>query len=363
MQILLFEYLTGGGLWLDGDHPPSTSWVAEGRAMLQAAAADFVAAGHAVTVLADARRETAIEFAQLIPVTSAAVLRDRLAELAPRIDWCLVDAPETSGRLLAARQLVESAGGRCLGSSPATITLAGDKHLLAEHLRAKGVPTTSGLRVPAGGAWPTGFPMPAVIKPCDGAGSMDVRLIRDRGELSRIEPPGIDTRIEVFQPGQAASIAFLCGPQGDVSLEPCAQNLRLASCGDDWPGIEQPFSYLGGSLPLPAPLAARARTLGQRAVATLPPRLGYLGVDLILGSANDGRDDVVVEVNPRLTTSYIGLRAACRQNLAQALLDVAAGSLPKLEFTRDTIEFTSSGGVKMLPAADVTTAHLPEQRL
>jgi predicted ATP-grasp superfamily ATP-dependent carboligase len=44
----------------------------------------------------------------------------------------------------------------------------------------------------------------------------------------------------------------------------------------------------------------------------LPQPLGYLGVDLILGEDGNGAVDCVVEINPRLTTSYVGLQAAAR---------------------------------------------------
>ena len=44
-----------------------------------------------------------------------------------------------------------------------------------------------------------------------------------------------------------------------------------------------------------------------------------------LGDAADGSRDFAIEVNPRLTTSYVGLRALAEFNLADAMLKVAAG--------------------------------------
>jgi predicted ATP-grasp superfamily ATP-dependent carboligase len=46
-------------------------------------------------------------------------------------------------------------------------------------------------------------------------------------------------------------------------------------------------------------------------------------VDVILGDGPAG--DVVVEINPRLTTSYVGLRALAVDNLVAAMLRVAEG--------------------------------------
>ena len=80
------------------------------------------------------------------------------------------------------------------------------------------------------------------------------------------------------------------------------------------------FHYEGGSLPLPEPLARRAVRLAQQAVQCIPGLRGYVGVDLVLGKMEDGSEDWAIEINPRLTTSYIGLRQSCRQNLAELML-------------------------------------------
>ena len=57
----------------------------------------------------------------------------------------------------------------------------------------------------------------------------------------------------------------------------------------------------------------------------MPATQGYVGIDLVLGSAEDGSADVVVEINPRLTTSYVGLRQLLKTNLAAAMIEAAAG--------------------------------------
>ena len=44
---------------------------------------------------------------------------------------------------------------------------------------------------------------------------------------------------------------------------------------------------------------------------------------MILGPRDDGRDDRVLEVNPRLTTSFVGLAAAAPTSLVRKLLDRA----------------------------------------
>ena len=101
-------------------------------------------------------------------------------------------------------------------------------------------------------------------------------------------------------------------------------------------------------LPLEPALARRANELAARAVAALPNPLGlgYVGFDLVLGDAPNGQDDVVIEINPRLTTSYVGLRALARENLAAAMLDAACGRAPRLSFADRQLEFDSDGTIR-----------------
>jgi predicted ATP-grasp superfamily ATP-dependent carboligase len=61
-------------------------------------------------------------------------------------------------------------------------------------------------------------------------------------------------------------------------------------------------------------------------------------VDLVLAKRSDV-DDVVVDVNPRLTTSYLALRHAARSNLAEAMLRVAEGCELTLRFRDRRVEF------------------------
>jgi predicted ATP-grasp superfamily ATP-dependent carboligase len=52
--------------------------------------------------------------------------------------------------------------------------------------------------------------------------------------------------------------------------------------------------------------------------------MGYVGIDMVLTD----RDAVVIEVNPRVTTSYVGLRKVLRPNPAALMLEAARGNLP-----------------------------------
>jgi predicted ATP-grasp superfamily ATP-dependent carboligase len=333
MRILVYEFVSGGGWYSTGDDAPPESLLAEGRAMLTALASDFAAIdGVNVDVFADERFDPpALPSASIHRVSSAAQEQSLLADLSACNDWSVIIAPEFDGHLLSRVQLVEQSRGRLLGPASSIVALASDKHLTAEHLAAHGVPTPTGIALQSHEPLPKDFTYPAVLKPRDGAGSQGIRWIETPGPAPQSSPAG--WRLEKYCPGVPASVAILGGPRGIVALPPCRQYLS-----DDGR-----FVYVGGSLPLPAPLAERAVRLVTRAAQNLATPIGYLGFDLVLGNDPGGADDVVIEVNPRLTTSYVGLRALARGNLAEAMLAVAVGEKVELSWHPGPIQFEATG--------------------
>lgn len=335
MQVFVYEFITGGGLWSLGDALPGGSLLPEGEAMAAAIAADLCSAGHQPRMTRDARLPLALG-PDAVPIASASDERSCFARLASECDWTLVIAPESDGMLLERCQWVNEGGGRLLSPSAELIALASDKCFAAEHLHRQGVATPRGIRLLPGQAISHAVVdcFPAVLKPIDGCGSQGVHLVASATELEaeKIDRP---MRLERFVAGRAASVAVLCGPKQLVPLPACQQ--RLSQDGR--------FTYLGGRLPLSVDLDRRARRLAVAAVKTLPAPRGYIGVDLVLGDDSGGGDDCVIEINPRLTTSYVGLRALCADNLAAAMIAVASGSEPSLSWDRDSIEFAADGQV------------------
>jgi predicted ATP-grasp superfamily ATP-dependent carboligase len=338
LRVLLFEHITGGGLFSSSEAiPPPASLLTEGRAMVQAIAADLLETGRVeVLTLRDARQPPLHQAGcQVVEIHSAAEERSHLLRLAAEADGTILIAPETGGVLLDRARLVESAGGRLLSPSSQLIEIAADKQRTCQLLLSQAVPAPIGRIVrpaePAGGSF-----APAILKPLDGCGSQQIRLLASDEEVHSALA-GIDRpmRLESFQPGIAASVALLCGPNNRIALPACRQHLSE----DGY------FKYRGGSTPLLSNLDWRARRLALAAIDTLPSPLGYLGVDLVLGSEPDGSRDVVIEINPRLTTSYVGLRAACRENLAAAMLAIAAGRPATLSFRPEPVEFAADSSI------------------
>jgi len=309
--------------------------------MLQALAADFSrVSGVSLDVLVDVRhRDLELPNCTIHQVDNALVERDFLTRLASTADWTIVVAPEFDDHLHSRCLAVERAGGRLLSPDSRLVALAADKHATAEHLSARGVAVAVGIALAAGESLPVDFEYPAVLKPRFGAGSQGICWIDGPGSLDR--PIDCASRLERYMPGMAVSVAALCGPPnneftGIAPLVPCHQFVDRSGG----------FAFVGGSLPIEPEFAQRATRLATRAIATLPEPRGYLGVDLVLGEDPTGANDAVIEINPRMTTSYAGLRALARGNLAEAMMELAAGRWVELCWKAGSIQFQSSGGVQ-----------------
>jgi predicted ATP-grasp superfamily ATP-dependent carboligase len=313
----------------------------EGWAMLRAVLDDLqrVPGIHPVTLLHETfTQQTACETYHV----STADHLDRFGDLACGADGTLVIAPESNNILLDLAVQVEEAGGRLLGPTSKAIALAGDKYHLGQWWLNQGIPTPA-LACLTGDVQRVRFP--AVLKPRDGAGSTATFLVRRPEDLTdcldqaQAEGHVGEFVVQDYARGQPASVAFLIGPAGTMSLVPAAQHL----------GDNGRFRYEGGSLPLKGPLGQRAMALGSSAVNAVPGLGGYVGVDLVLGAAEDGRQDYALEINPRLTTSYVGLRMLAETNLADAMIGVLRGERPEVRWRRQNVAFGPDGSVVIGP--------------
>ena len=308
MTVFIYEHISALGAEGGSDPPSAPSLLAEGRAMLAAVTADL----------------RAIPDTQVIawePSTDPTGTFRRLVRMA---DFTLLIAPEFDGILERLAREVVAVGGKLLGPSADAIHLTADKLHLAQHWQMNGVPTPE--------TWAQGdrpATGPFVVKRRDGAGSQGMMLV-DGGA----EPSGLNHLIaQQYVEGLAASVSFLIGPARAVPLIACEQLLSA----------DGHFHYLGGRLPIPAALAARAVAIARVAVACVPGLNGYVGVDVVLG--NDGRD-WAIEINPRLTTSFVGLRALAKFNLAGAMMAASRGDpLPQLSWHEGPIAFTADGRI------------------
>jgi predicted ATP-grasp superfamily ATP-dependent carboligase len=231
-------------------------------------------------------------------------------------------APETGGALLRLSELVSRAGRTLIGSRPRSVSLTTSKRATAGHLASHRVAVVPTVR--ARGVMHQGLPDGKhgwVVKPDDGAGAEATRLFRRADELRRwlATSSGADNLVvQPYMPGVAASLSVLC--RGGRAW--------LLSCNRQVIAIENDaFRFRGcvvGGLEHRRPFCA---SIAAAVSSAIPDLWGYVGIDFV--DCDSG--PVVLEVNPRLTTSYVGLRQAIGVNPAELVLRLLREDLGAFE--------------------------------
>lgn len=326
-SLFLLEAICGG---LCAERPEG-SLLREGRAMLEALAADLVADG---SVAVRSTWDRRLGAAPTLPVEWTLVdgpdgaLRE-LERQSPRVDRVLAIAPESGGLLESLAGRVIQAGGVWAGCHPEAIALCADKLRLAEHLAQAGVPTVPTRLVefgdgPGTNVWPEGWGETLVVKPRDGAGSQGIAVVRGRDEwlVWCANRPG-DEIVQPFVEGASLSLAVLVRPSRSEGEPRRIEPLGLATQRLSGDGR---LSYEGGELPCREWPLEPAVAIVRSALASVPGLAGYVGCDLIwpVGAAAP----LVCEINPRLTTSYVGYRVLYGPALGRSVVwpEVSAGA-------------------------------------
>lgn len=305
MQVFVYEYLSGGGL-VDGDPAATAVLMPQGLAMRDALVADLLASGDC-----DVTAATCARAGPLPAGASEAVARDGetpedfAARLAAAHDAAWIIAPETGGCLAGFERAIGAP--RWLGCDARSIAIGSSKSATLRHLAAHDIPTPWRHEASAS-RW--------VVKPDDGAGSVDTCVHADRAgaeaELARRHARGESACLEPWVDGEALSISLLC-ELGQAELL-CVNRQRVATRADG------SLRYDGVEIDVWPRRDPRRRTLAalaSRVAAALPGLRGFVGVDLVWHPAHG---PVLIEINPRLTCAYVGLSRRLGRNLAAEVL-------------------------------------------
>jgi len=332
LKILIYEYVSGGG-YIGQDIPQNL--LAEGYAMLRSIASDFKAAGHEVTALLDERiskLKPPLDVDFTVPILQAEEPSKFIGDIARINDAVYIIAPETEQTLQNLVRIIEDAGRASLNCSSEAIAKVSDKTVLYEHLKKIDVPTPTTLTIDFNEDMEKiterismELTYPIVLKPADGAGCTGMSIIKKQSDLesaiAKLKASSNNQKFiaQSYINGLAASISLITNGKKAVAISLNKQQVTLTQPKDE-------SQYIGGCVPLEHPLSAKACSIAERLVESIPGLRGYVGVDVLFSE-----DQVyVVDVNPRLTTSYVGLHAVADFNVAQALIDaVTSGKLPK----------------------------------
>ena len=343
MRLLVSEFICSGA-W--AEDALNSSLVAEGRSMLLAVLRDAVRIPEleVVTIWGAQRERFPVEGVAFQLAHSPEEEIEILAELAAWSDVALLIAPEFDNILTHRALLVEGVGGRLCGPSPLAITACADKLELAAILQAAGVPTIPTYQFSPAHDTAATVTYPCVIKPRDGAGSQETYLVASADEFARLLPGWKKSSLlsrAIWQPyvaGRAVSVGVMVTPEQYryQALPPCEQTIHA----------DGRFAYQGGFVPARAVDAGALQAAAVAACRQVPGLRGFVGVDLIIPDCNPA-EPLVVEINPRITTSYLGYSRLCEQNLMASMLQ-ADSDTGELTWKSEQLEYSSTGEVRRM---------------
>lgn len=300
MKIFVFEFVTGGGC--AGQALPA--FAADGESMWRALIDDLTAIpGTEVLTLRDVRFADAHSPGVTVIPTDAGGFHADFARCLKAADAAWIVAPESGGLLESLNRQVLAAGARLLGCRPETVRLTGSKIATAACLAEAGIPPVPTF---ASADLMTG---PVVAKPDDGAGCEDTLWFTDANSArawQRAHPHATC----VFQP-------YVAGPALSLSLLCCDGRAQLLSVNRQRVEREgDRFVFRGVDVNAIGDADGRYAALAARIAEAMPGLWGCVGVDLIEGALGP----LVLEINPRVTVSYAGLREALGDNPAARVL-------------------------------------------
>lgn len=211
------------------------------------------------------------------------------------LDYFLIIAPETDNILYQLTKILENKGIKNLGSSSTSIKKTANKWLLKKSFAESNInmPKTKLInnQLIREKKFNNSF-FPAVIKEFYGAGSELIK-VNDFQALKNINlPKNKNYLIQKIINGTAGSLSVLANQE---KAELLTINKQII--------VGQNFKYQGGIINYPFKNSSKSNEIIATTKEKYPDLKGYFGIDFIYKD----NDYYLLEINPRLTSSLIGL--------------------------------------------------------
>ena len=330
-KLFIFEYVAGGGF--NKEQIP-LSLFCEGFAMLRAALEDFKAIGFEVETIIDERIS---KLQELLKADHVLIVRnednyiDSFKQALRENAYIFLIAPEFFDILYDLTKLAEHNNKILLSVDSKFVKFASSKLGTYQFFRKHNLfpPKTVDIQSHEYGINEVQLTndfrrikKPVVIKPDDGVGAELIYFINDNNEFQKFLNITKENN-ELFQnrnflmqqyiPGRDASVSLVGTESTPIPICTNAQFMSLS-------GISEPTQYLGGYSPIKEIPNSHYKKL-VKALEQFKTK-GYFGVDILLMSANFY---ACIEINPRLTTSYLGIRNVFEQNLFEFICNLKRG--------------------------------------
>ncbi len=340
--IFIFEFIAGGGF--NKEEIPS-SLFCEGFGMLKSIISDFKALNFNVRTLLDHRITFLSHFLQadkIINVNSDDHYLNFFKGLVRECKYCFIIAPEFSNILYNLTKIVKDNKKILLSIDLEGIELATSKILTHEFFKSNEIKTPRTFLIPFKKQVLDiefiikkfkNFNCPIIIKPDDGIGAESIYYFETEDQISAFfqeKNDQIDFKrryiLQEFIEGEDLSISLI-----GTKINENKQAENPIIIGINYQNIfikdlKKGSEYLGGITPIPLvnyeviidELESDIKKIH------LPKFNGYFGVDFI---RKDDKTIYFIEINPRLTTSYIGIRKVINVNPAKLILESKLNNL------------------------------------
>jgi tyramine---L-glutamate ligase len=334
LNLLIFEYATALGL-------VDPSLTVEGMHMLKGLVDDMDDA--CASYLISSHSAGLESRSNCTPISINSDLSLWLDENISNYDACLAVAPEENLILYNITRLLEEKNIKVIGSSSEAVLACSDKYRTYQLLEDK-FPLINSEKVFFNELKEYKNQLSEVgkmlVKPADGVSCSGVRVVRSYAEFIRASVQIKRTTelpffiLQNYQEGASASVSVLSSGENAAPISLNRQDILLK---------DGKLVYIGGEVPYEHRLSNEARELSKKAIQSIDGLRGYVGVDLML---DDEEDEIyILEINPRLTTSFIALRKLVKFNLTKAIINASHGILPEDVVVEGSLSFRKDDSI------------------
>jgi len=371
-KIFIFEFVSGGG-YNQVDIP--LSLFCEGYAMLRTTIEDFKKLGFQIITLLDKRISHLARYLKTDMVKFVKPEDDYLkiyTKCVKKSPFCFIIAPEFSKHLYNLTKIAKNLNKKILSIDLSGVWLGTSKLETYKYFIANKVNTPKSYKIPLkGGKMDVDFILQKfeqfdcslIMKPEDGAGSELIYHFTTKDQILQLferAKTNLDIArsyiVQEFIDGDDLSISIInrttsekINTMDQIILSINAQNVQNIDSNKD-------SLYLGGFTPVENYKVLKKKFEKILKSMDLTSFQGYFGIDFIKKADNSIH---FIEINPRLTTSYIGIRNILDFNPLEFLFNQYKSKfeLTKLEpnkfshFTRLELKYSGNKSFKHIMKA------------
>ncbi len=330
-SLFVFEFISGGGL--NKSSIPS-SLFCEGFGMMRAIINDFKKLGFKISTLLDNRIR---HFQNLLDVDLIFYIDSKInyisifKNIVKKNEFCFIIAPESSEILKNLTEIVKINNKKLLSIDTKGIEIGTYKYRTYKFFRKNKLETPKTFKIPMEHKIPNKefiiskfniFQSPIIIKPDDGVGAESIIYLSKEDQIKNILTERLKTLdnernflLQEYVDGQSLSLSLMNYYSPETTeyrtkiLSINTQKIALST-------INNSVNYLGGYTPYSNYKKLYKKISEIFDHINLCEFNGLFGIDFVQNKHKIS----FIEINPRITTSYLGLRNVLNKNPADLIV-------------------------------------------